>query len=52
MRVIKHFEMREFNYGYGVVTQNFCLLMEGQHVLILLVVVVVGIITIKTIKKN
>ena len=25
MRVIKKFEMREFNYGYGVVTQNFLL---------------------------
>ena len=25
MRVIKKFEMREFNYGYGVVPQNFLL---------------------------
>jgi len=25
MRVIKKFEMREFNYGYGVVTHNFLL---------------------------
>ena len=23
MRVIKKIEVREFNYGYGVVTQNF-----------------------------
>ena len=25
MRVIKKFEMREFNYGCGVITQNFLL---------------------------